>query len=68
MPGVLEGAHALQRDPAADMDVGRGDVDAELDAQRPTERELALELALREHVDGVPGQLREAHGTSLEPS
>ena len=44
---------------AADVDVRRGDVDPELHAQRPAERELALELALREHVDGVPGQLGE---------
>ena len=58
MPLVLERAHALERDRAADVDVRRGDVDAELHAQRPAERELALELALGQHVDGVPGQLR----------
>ena len=43
---VLEGAHPLQRDPAADVDVGRGDVDPELDAQRTAELELLLEPAL----------------------
>ena len=34
---VLEGPHALQRDRAADVDVGRRDVDPELHAQRPAE-------------------------------
>ena len=50
---VLEGAHALQRNSAADVDVGRGDVDPELDPQRPAELQLLLEPALRQHVDGV---------------
>ena len=59
MPLVLEGAHALERDRAADVDVRRGDVDAELHAQRPAERQLLLELARRQHVDGVAGQLGE---------
>ena len=66
MPFVLEGPHPLERDRAADVDVRRGDVDPELHAQRPPERELALELALRQHVDGVPRQLAQAHGASLD--
>ena len=61
---VLEGAHALERNPAADVDVRRRDVDAELDAQRPTERELRLERARRQDVDGVPRELRDAHGAT----
>ena len=32
----------------------------------PAERQLPLELALGQHVDGVPGQLGEAHPPSLE--
>ena len=69
---VLERAHALQRDPVADVDVRRGDVDPELHAQRPPERELALEPALGEDVDGVSGQIGDGHGSvdhrsALEP-
>ena len=60
MARVLEGAHALERDRAADVDVGRGDVDPELDAQRPPERELRLEPALGQDVDGVPRRGRRA--------
>jgi hypothetical protein len=62
--GVLEGAHPLQRDPPADVDVRRRDVDPELDAQRATERELPLEPALGKDVDGVSRQLFDlaAHG------
>ena len=59
MPGVLERAHALEGDPPADVDVGRGDVDAELDPERPAERELLLETAFGEEVDAVPRQPRD---------
>ena len=45
MPLVLERAHALERYPPADVDVGRRDVDAELHAEGPVEREPTLELA-----------------------
>ncbi len=55
VPGALEGRHALERDGVADVDVRRGRVDPELHAQRPAERELALELALGEDVDCVTG-------------
>ena len=57
MTGALEGRHALERDGVADVNVRRGRVDPELHAQGPAERELALELALGEDVDRVPGQL-----------
>ncbi len=57
VPRVLERAHPLQGNAAAEMDVGRRHVDAELDAQRPPERELAFELAFRQHVNCVPRQL-----------
>jgi hypothetical protein len=57
VPLVLEGPHPLQRDRAADVDVGRGDVDAELHPQRPAELQLRLEPALWQHVDGVSCQL-----------
>ena len=59
---VLERAHPLQRNRASDVDVGRGDVDPELHAQRPAELQLRLEPALRQHVDGVPREVGEAHG------
>ena len=66
MPLVLEGPHPLERDRAAHVDVRRGHVDPELHAQRPPQRELALELTLRQHVDGVSRQLGQAHGASLD--
>ena len=60
---VLERPHALERDPSADVDVGRGDVDPELHPQRPPERELLLEAALREQVDVIAGEgVDVAHG------
>ena len=47
MARVLERAHALERDRAADVDVRRGDVDAELHPQRPARASsFALEPAL----------------------
>ena len=62
--GVLECAHPLQRDAPADVDVRRSDVDAELDAQRTTERKLALQAALGKDVDSVSRQLLDlaSHG------
>ena len=62
MPFVLECAHPLERDPVPDVDVRRGDVDPELDAQRTVERELPLEPAFREDVDGVAGEIGDRHG------
>src|SRR5262249_48803329 len=62
---VLERAHALEWNAAADVDVGRGDVDAELDAQPLPARELSLELALREDGDGVANEVGERHRASL---
>ncbi len=64
MAGVLKGAHPLERDRVADVDLGRGDVDAELDPQRPTLGELPVELALGKDVDGVPSEVFDdaAHG------
>ena len=50
---VLEGAQPAQDDREAEVDVRAGRVDPELDAQGAAERELALQLALREDVDGV---------------
>ena len=61
VPFVLEGAHALERDAASDVDVGRGDVDAELDAERSAERELRLERTGGQNVHGVPRELGDAH-------
>ena len=58
---VLEGAHALKRDGAPDVDVRRRHVDSELDAQRPAELQLVLERAAGQHVDRVPRQIRDRH-------
>ena len=54
--GILKGAHPLQWDAAADVEVGRGDVDAELDPERPPELQLGLEPAGGKDVDGVAGE------------
>ena len=62
MAGPLERGHALERDGVADVDVRRRDVDAELDAQGPPGRKLALQLPRREHVDGVAGEIGVGHG------
>ena len=66
MPRVLKGAHPLQRDAAADVDVRRRDVDAELHTQRPAELQLLLEPSLRKDVDGVAGQGLD-HGPPIVP-
>jgi hypothetical protein len=62
---VLEGAHPLEWDRAADVDVRGGDVDPELDPQRPPERELRFELALREDVNRIAGQCERLHSGRL---
>src|SRR6476469_1607567 len=46
----------LQRDRVSDVDVARRRVDAELDAKRPALGQLALELALGQHLHGVAGE------------
>src|SRR4029077_7294545 len=58
-PGVallLERAHALQRYRVSDVDVARRRVDSELDPKRPALGQLALELALGQHLHGVAGE------------
>ena len=66
VPLVLEGAHALERDRLADVDVARRRVDPELHPQRPAERELALELSLRQHLDGVTCERSDVrHGSRM---
>src|SRR5581483_2836854 len=52
--GVLPRAQLVEHEREAEVDVRRGGIDAELDAQRPAERELSLELALRKHVNCMP--------------
>ncbi len=63
VPLVLERAHPLERDAAPDVDVGRGHVDPELDAQRPPEGQLRLEAAGGQDVDGVPRQVCQRHAS-----
>ena len=52
----LELAELLEDDDVAEMDVGRGRVDAELDAQRAPLGQALLELAGGQHVDRPEGQ------------
>ena len=53
MTGVLKRAHPLQRDRATDVDVGRRDVDPELDPQRTPQLQLRLERHPPAGGDGV---------------
>ena len=63
---VLERPHPLERDGLADVDVAGGRVDAELHPERPAQRELALELPLGEHLDGVTRECGEVgHGPRM---
>ena len=56
MTAILEFAEFAQHHRVAEVDIRRRRIDAELDAQRPALPELALELALRQAVDGVASQ------------
>ncbi len=67
MPRVLEGAQPAEDDGEAEVDVRAGRVDPELDAQGAAERELALQLALREDVDGVTEEFQGQAPKSRRP-
>ena len=58
--GVLELAQLAEHDAVAEVQIGAGGIDAELDAQRPAQRQLALELAVGKRVDDVAQAGREA--------
>ena len=58
---VLPLAQPVEHDREAEMDVGGGRVDAELDAQRPAELQLPLELAFRENVHGMARRRKAFH-------
>src|SRR5438128_404388 len=60
MPGALKLGQPVEHVREAEVDVRRRRIDPELDAQRAAELQLALELALRQHVHGVPRQLVDA--------
>ena len=64
-PSSWKRAHPLERNRPADVDVRRGDVDAELHPQRPAQGELRLEASLRQDVDGVPDEVWQGHGATL---
>ena len=53
MARVLPLAQPVEHDGEAEVDVGRGRVDAELHAERPAFLQLPLELALRQDVHGM---------------
>ena len=57
MAGVLELAQLLEHDGVAEVDVGGGRVDPELDAQRAALGDPPLEGAGGQAVDRVPGQV-----------
>ena len=73
MAEVLELAELLQDDRVAEVDVGRGRVEAELRAELPPLArgllELALQAPLREGVDGVAGEERRGvRGGGVHPA
>ena len=53
---VLELAQLAQHDRVTKVDVRRGGVHAQLHAQRAVLPELALELPLRQRIDGISGE------------
>jgi RNA polymerase sigma factor (sigma-70 family) len=57
VPGRLKRRQPPEDDCEAEVDVGPRRIDSELDAKGPAERELALELALRQDVYRVADQL-----------
>ena len=59
MARILERAHPLERDRAADVDVRRGDVDPELHPQRAAEPQLLREPVLGQQVHCVPCEGRD---------
>src|SRR4029079_7259054 len=64
--GILERTHPLKWHRPADVNVGGGHVDAELHAEGAAELQLRLEPAVRQDVDGVPGEdLDRGHGAPI---
>ena len=61
MPGVLELAQLVQDHGVTEVKVGRGGIDAELDAQRPAlafgHGELGREGAVGQHLDGADREI-----------
>ena len=53
---ILEEPQSPQHDREAEVEVGGGGVDAELDPQRPVGRELLAELLFGDDVDGAGRQ------------
>src|SRR5206468_12794371 len=53
---ILEQPQSAQHDGEAEVEVGRGGVDTELDPQRTAGRELLAELVCGDDVDGAGGQ------------
>src|SRR5205814_4432352 len=62
VPRLLELREPIEDEREAEMDVRRGWVDPELDAQWAAGLQLALELALGQDIDGVPRQVRWQRG------
>ena len=56
MAELLELAQLAQHDREAEVDVGGGRVDPELDPERATGPELAAEVGLGDEVDGAGAQ------------
>ena len=72
MTCILEGTHPLERDGATDVDVGRGDVDAELDPEWTAELQLLVQPLLGKEMHGVASQDGDgsigAHGEPIVPT
>ena len=57
---ALKIAQLLERDGVPEMQVGRGRIHPELDAQGPAQLELLRQLRLRDYFDRASGQRRRA--------
>jgi hypothetical protein len=59
MAEQLELAEFFKRHGVAEVDVRRGGIDAELDAQRPAEAEFFEQFLFGEHLGGTGGEVGE---------
>ena len=68
MAGVLERAQLRQHDAVAEVDVGAGRVDAELEPQRAPLGELLGQPALGQRVDRAGEQVPSVAASSAAPA
>ena len=65
VPFALELRETVEHVRKAEMNVGRGRIDAELHAERPAELQLAFELSFGQDVHRMARQFGDAHRANL---